>query len=283
MFSYNKATLYGNSLTDYIHIGNKIDTQNEINATLGYEYEPKWNSETVLFAPFTDGINGGNIVSLTDNVLFWQIYRKQPNDSILTFLYRVPVTQYSLLDFNILNNSEYQYVIFAETENYISAPMEQKGYTKAVWGDWSICGLIETESKEIYNIDENNIWLFNSNLESGTIEQNLDKYTMENFTKFPKISSGKKNYLTGSIKALLGNVNPQTNEYSDTVEMYNRFVDFIADGNEKLLRDRKGNGWIVSTTGNNLQYIDYSADQMTNVTFSFTQINDTKNFTIIGG
>lgn len=283
MFSYNKATLYGNSIVDYLWIKGYIAQQSEINNIDTYTYAPIWDSNTILLATFDKDINAGNIISLTDNVLYWQIYKRKPNDASLKFVAKIPASQYKVVDFNVLNGDEYQYTIFAETENYISAPLEQLGFVKASWWNWSLIGLQESDANGLYYVDNENIWLFDTMLTSNGFDQNIDKYIMENFTQFPKISSGKKNYLSSSITAFLSNVAPKTGKYIDTVEQYNKFIDFIAKPTPKLLRDRKGNGWVVSTTGNSLQYIDESSEQITRVSFNFVQLNDISSVNVIGG
>lgn len=279
--SYNKATLYGNSIVDYVWIKNYVAEQSEIDTVSAYTYSPQWDDTTLMLAPFNSDINGGNVVGLSDNVIAWQIYKRKPDDSVFTFVAKVPAAQYKVSDFNVLNNDEYQYTIFAETENYISAPLEQKDFVKASWWNWSIVGLNDSGTNGLYYADSDNIWLFDTMLTSSGFDQNIDKYIVENFTQFPKISSGKKNYLSSSITAFLNNI--KDGRYVDTVEQYNRFVDFIAQPTPKLLRDRKGNGWVVSTMGNSMRYIDESVEQITQVSFNFVQLNDIQSVNVIGG
>lgn len=282
MFAYNKATLYGDSMVDYIWVRNKVDSQSEINQTLGYTYEPKWDANTFLLALFNNTLNGGNVTSVGDKILYWQVYKRKRGEATLRFLARVPASQYALYDFNAVNNAEYQYILFAETAEYISAPLQQDGYTVTSWWNWSLTKLTKSETDDkIYYADSKNVWLFDTEVQSSALQQNLDKATIENFTQFPKISTGKKNYLTGSISAFLSN--PYNARYEDTIEQYNAFIDFIADENPKLLKDRKGNGWIVDTTSNQMQYNDVTAEQITTVNFDFVQLDDLDDLNIIGG
>lgn len=282
MFAYNKATLYGDSMVDYIWVHNKVDSQNEINQTLGYTYEPKWDANTFLLALFNNTLNGGNVTSVGDKILYWQVYKRKRGEATLRFLARVPASQYALYDFNAVNNAEYQYILFAETAEYISAPLQQDGYTVTSWWNWSLTKLTKSETNDkIYYADSKTVWLFDTEVQSSALQQNLDKATIENFTQFPKISTGKKNYLTGSIGAFLSN--PHNARYEDTIEQYNAFIDFIADENPKLLKDRKGNGWIVDTTSNQMQYNDVTAEQITTVNFDFVQLDDLDDLNIIGG
>nr|DAL14023.1 MAG TPA_asm: hypothetical protein [Caudoviricetes sp.] len=282
MFAYNKATLYGDSMVDYIWVHNKVDSQSEINQTLGYTYEPKWDANTFLLALFNNTLNGGNVTSVGDKILYWQVYKRKRGEATLRFLARVPASQYALYDFNAVNNAEYQYILFAETAEYISAPLQQDGYIATSWWNWSLTKLKKSEADDkIYYADSKNVWLFDTEVQSSALQQNLDKATIENFTQFPKISTGKKNYLTGSISAFLSN--PHNARYEDTIEQYNTFIDFIADENPKLLKDRKGNGWIVDTTSNQMQYNDVTAEQITTVSFDFVQLDDLDDLNIIGG
>lgn len=282
MFVYNKATLYGDSMVDYIWVHNKVDSQSEINQTLGYTYEPKWDANTFLLALFNNTLNGGNVTSVGNKILYWQVYKRKRGEATLRFLARVPASQYALYDFNAVNNAEYQYILFAETAEYISAPLQQDGYTVASWWNWSLTKLTKSETNDkIYYADSKNVWLFDTEVQSSALQQNLDKATIENFTQFPKISTGKKNYLTGSISAFLSN--PHNARYEDTIEQYNAFIDFIADENPKLLKDRKGNGWIVDATSNQMQYNDVTAEQITTVNFDFVQLDDLDDLNIIGG
>lgn len=282
MFAYNKATLYGDSLVDYVWVRNLVDTQDKINSTLSYTYSPVWDTDTFLLAPFDNTLNGGNVTSITDKILYWQVYRREANDVTLQFLARIPASQYSLYDFGVVNNTGYQYILFAETETSISAPLQQEGYVDTNWWNWSLTGLTKSGSDtNVYYADTKNIWLFDTQLESSALQQNLDKYTIENFTQFPKIASGEKNYMSGSITAFLSN--PYNSQYEDTVEQYNNFTKFIANENPKLLKDRKGNGWIVATINNSMEYVDASAEQITNVAFEFVQLDTLDDLNIIGG
>ena len=161
--------------------------------------------------------------------------------------------------------------------------MTQLDYTTAQWQDWSLVGLTESDTQGVYYANMNNIWLFNSNLTSGTFTQNLAKNQIETFTQFPKVYSGKSNYISMEITALLGNINLSNGEYQgDTSTNIRKFRDFIADGNPKLLRDRKGGGWIVATMTNNFDINDVTSEQLTSVTFGVMLKDTLEDVSIIG-
>lgn len=283
MLTYNKYTLYGNSLTDYVWTHNVVDNQTTIDSTTEYEYAPVWDSNTVFLAPFTENLNGGAGTVSTGNVLNWLVYRQDGDNQSLNYIGSVPATQSNLIDYGVLNNSQYKYVVYGETDNTLTIPMVQKDIQETSWWNWSLVGLTETEKENQFFGDTNNIWLFDSNLTSNSLEQNVDKTTINNFTQFPKVSSGKMNYLTTGITALLSNVDRATGKYSDSVDLYNKFNEFIADGSLKLLRDRKGNGWIVSTDKVTSNYNDVTSEQMITISFTVTQLDSLDGNSIIGG
>lgn len=282
MFAYNRVNLRGQGLVDYVWIKNKIDTQAEIEETNEYTYRPSWDGDTIFLANFDNNIDAGNAGTVSGEILYWQIYKRIENESALRFIGRVPASQHKLYDFNVLNNSTYKYILFGETAQYISTSLQQEGETTTNWWNWSLTKIRKADDEsDSYYVDSGNVWLFDTELQSSALQQNLDKAVIENFTQFPKVSTGKKNYLTGSISAYLSN--PYNSRYQDTVEQYNAFIDFIADENPKLLKDRKGNGWIVATTGNQMQYEDVSSEQITVVSFEFVQLGDLDDVSIIGG
>lgn len=282
MLAYNKVTLYGGSLVDYLWIKNNVDSQTIIDSTTGYYFSPTWEGETILLAPFTENINGGNIVSLSDEVIYWQIYRTTPDSNVLEFVAKVPAFQSRLSDYGVANNNTYSYTIFAETENYISAPMPMVNSIITNWDSWSIVALSESETSGLY-YTQGNTWIFNSNLESGSFMQNVDKYTFETFTQFPKVSSGQRDYISTNVSALLGNIDPQTGEYvNDNSILIESFKNFISSGDLKLLKDRKGNAFICETTSNSFEIDDNSVEQITTVNFDVIQVNSIQDVSVIG-
>jgi hypothetical protein len=279
--AYQKIVLYGDSLTDYVWVHNVTDTQATINSTLSNTFVPTWDSNTLLLAPFTTNINGGKSTDFTGEILNWWVYKKTINDSILSLVAVIPATQNSLIDYNVLNNTDYQYTVFAETSDYLSTPMQSSVVTTS-WWNWSLIGMKPSDTSNLYYADTDNIWLFDTNLTSDALTQNLATYTVENFTQYPKVAQGKRNYVSGGLECLINNYDVSTGKYTDTITMQNTFREFINNGEMKLLRDRKGNAFIVQTIANEFNYVDDSNEQITKIKFSFIQIDDHNNVRIIG-
>lgn len=269
-----------NGVFDYVQVLNTTATQSQIDAHNKITYIPEWTGDTSFLNNFNNNINMNNVPSNLGEIEYFSVYKYSETDKILTHVGDFLLEQDGLLDYSIRNRTTYQYVIFAVTSDYMSNAITLPPVTTR-WDCWSIANIIDTKTDGVYSIDTNSIWAFNTNLTSGGYTQNIDTYTYDNFTQFPKISKGEKNYYTGTLTAYLNNI--QSMPYHDTVEMQDKFCEFINSSNLKLLKDRKGNCLIVQTTGNSFTVQDNAREQMITVSFNFTQVVDTSKFgSIIG-
>lgn len=173
------------------------------------------------------------------------------------------------------------------------------------WQYWSIVELIPEENnldapilKQKYKIDNDNIWLFKYNVETGSNTQNFSKNEFETLGQYSKYGFGESNADSGSISAYLGNelvlsslvkyterlrggrVSPlSTNE---RVKMLNQWKDFCFSKNPKLLKDIKGNSWIVQILSNSMTPQNFIKNTPDLINFSWKQIGSTDNVIIYG-
>lgn len=278
-YNYHKSQIYGSGKFDYVWVTNVTETQGFIDATTGATYVPAWTDDTVLLASFNNNINGGDITFSGESITNWLIYKKEDGNNTLTYVATVPSTQTSIIDYNVKNNTGYSYQVFAETPSFLSQPLITSESVTTSWWNWSLVGLETTSTDNFYYVDTDNVWKFDTELSSEALVQNVDRNTFEGFTKYPKVTKSDKNYITGGITALISN--PVNGVYSDTVAMKNNFRDFVNNGEIKLLRDRKGSAWLVETMSNEFQLTDKSAEQITQLTFKFTQIGDSDEISAV--
>lgn len=164
-----------------------------------------------------------------------------------------------------------------------------------------------------YVVDENNVWLFKYNGEFGSQTQNIAKSEQSTLGKYPRIGQGMRNNQTGSVSCLLGSeiVPGQLEEntsivkgyqerlrsarYNDAstptrslissnsaIDMLNAWRAFVQSKNPKLLKDVKGQSWIVQITSNQNTPMSHVQGQPDSISFSWVQIGDTKNIIITG-
>lgn len=168
---------------------------------------------------------------------------------------------------------------------------------------WSIVNLIPTqEDSQIgtdistYVADTDNVWMFKYQLENGSLTQNVSKNELSTLGQYPKIGVGRKNFLSGSVSCYLGseiiplskvgyiertpasrNVPLSTNEKAFMVE---KWRDLIATGTPKLLRDTKGQSWIVQIMDGTTTTNEAISIKPDTINFSWRQVADTNDVII---
>lgn len=168
---------------------------------------------------------------------------------------------------------------------------------------WSIVNLIPTqEDSQIgtdistYVADTDNVWMFKYQLENGSLTQNVSKNEFSTLGQYPKIGVGRKNFLSGSVSCYLGseiiplskvgyiertpasrNVPLSTNEKAFMVE---KWRDLVATGTPKLLRDTKGQSWIVQIMDGTTTTNEAISIKPDTINFSWRQVADTNDVII---
>jgi len=242
-------------------------------------YIPSLNNNSKVLITF-DSNNNCEGVSESALGYSFSAYREESGTNELKYLTKINDGALSLIDYNIANQKEYTYYIFKEDDNTISAA-NISDPVEACWWEWSITGITKASyNTEEYTVNSNDIWIFSLNIESAEKIQNFNKVEYRNLTKFPKISQGNLNYTTGSLTCLIGEI--RNNNYVDTVELLNAWNDFCTNGQLKLLKDRKGNKMIVDIMSSSTKTYDETKEQADVLTFSWAQLKDSDDMTIIG-
>ena len=173
------------------------------------------------------------------------------------------------------------------------------------WGSWSICELIPEELdvdvptvRKKYRVNNQNIWLLKYGLDTGSQTQNISREEFTTLGKYPKFGFGALNAASGSITAFLGNelvpasktkyverlaysrVDPlSTNERAEMLKMWQSFV---YSSNPKLLRDIKGQAWIVQLTGSSSTPQNFVSGVPDTISFEWKQVDSTDKVIIYG-
>ena len=173
------------------------------------------------------------------------------------------------------------------------------------WQSWSITELIPEELdidapiiKKKYRVDNNNIWLFKYSLDTGSITQNISKEEFETLGRFSKYGFGDKNFVSGSVTALLGSelVLSSKVQYverlgesrikaltsNERALMSQQWQNFCYSKNPKLLKDVKGQSWIVQLISNTMTPDNFIMKNPETVSFEWKQVDTTNNIIIYG-
>ena len=276
-------TVHNNVKLDFFH----LEESSSMNANIfnAAKYKPVLNNYSRFLVTFDDGTTtSGGVADVALGYNF-SIYREVKDTNQLVYVARLGDGGLSMTDYGVTNNKTYKYYIFKEDESAISEAVVSNDVSTC-WWNWSLIDIIPSTSEKGLYYTTGNIWKFNLNVSSAARTQTLNNTTYNNLTRFPKVSSGKLNYSTGSLTCLLGDVQRTTNSLAEYIEpsaMLDEWNEFCANGNMKLLKDRKGNAMLVMVTGTSSQTDDVTREQTNTITFSWVEVEDIDNITIIGG
>jgi len=107
-----------------------------------------------------------------------------------------------------------------------------------------------------YRVNNDNIWLFRFNVETGDQAQNLGRSEFQSLGQYARFGYGRSNHISGSVSAQLGSEIVCSSKYkyierlpksrieplstNEKAEMLLQWRRFMASRNPKLLRDIKG-------------------------------------------
>lgn len=210
--------------------------------------------------------------------------------------------RFSLRDYNVASGRRYRYVIFPANA-VTGAPIVQNSNSIGVnWTGWSITELhpIQGERGRYYaSLDD--VWLFKYNMQDSSETQRVIKTEQQTLGTYPRFSHGQSNYVSGQVSALLGDtIIPASyltkdgkvqNEggyiekrrylsaitSNDAVDMINAWRKIVYSKNPKLLKNQKGESFLVTLIDNSNQIMDKADKMPTTVSFSWVQINDAQS------
>lgn len=217
---------------------------------------------------------------------------------------------YANSDEQIFANSDESHVVWVENATYPNQGKTEIGgstYSARTgapvgvqWDEWSICELIpdtnieDTPSaKKAYKVNTDQIWLFKYSLETGNQTQNISRKEIQTLGTYTKMGFGNSNYASGEVTALLGSEivlgtdvkyierlkksrleNLSTNE---KIKMLETWREFVYSKNPKLLKDIKGQSWIVQIASSSNTPKNFYTNQPDTISFQWKQVDDVKN------
>lgn len=230
------------------------------------------------------------------------------NGNVIEVSDLVPVSlnqaNFHLRDFNVTNNRWYRYVLYPSNKFAPLVQVQQDVRTK--WNGWSITELHPMDATmKRFSVTSQDVWVFNLNVETGDQSQHMVRTEQQTLGQYPRYSQGRQNYLTGNVSCLLGrdvlpadwvlrngtyvNVGgyqeklPFTGQLSsnDRVDMLMAWRKLVFSHNPKLLKDRKGQSFIVTINESSNKPQDHIGIQPDVISFSWTEVQSMEGVEII--
>lgn len=257
---YNKLILKGQGTFDKTMVKSYAMTTDELDALDPVNHA--WDVSTVLNAEFNNSLQGGALLT-AGTITSWNLYRYISGETYpdLTVI-GIDGSQTQFVDYTAVKNEQYYYAISPLMASAVVASL-QSNVVSPCYESWILIDSVTGQSL-----------ILNLNLESGDIKQNHPTQLYEGFAEFPAVSESVLNYKSSQIIAFLGYVDQKTGQYVETINDYNLVCNFITNGHEKLIKDRKGNILRVRTYDLSAKTQDQIGEQPKIITFSYVQVGD---------
>lgn len=260
-----------------------------------------------IFLPYEDFLN----LEIYDTI---NVYKKQKGHS-LEYITQLSLIETNLveisqdekvlgfIDYNVLNDTWYDYIFVLDVENLDTqySRMKYTILTKSIKTCFQQWCLSELEKIDNDSFTVKDIWELKCNLEGEEITTNTSVTKWDVIGKYAQVSMGERQYDSGSISCLLGDVSEyqvwntdklvkkngyneydSTNIYSNNSQKLKDWKEFCKNSNLKLLQDFKGNKWIVQIIENPSYNINLQTqEQMSTISCMWTEVLDSDNKSII--
>lgn len=278
---YSKIKIYGDSDINYLWVKNKFNESEK--GDIGIR-TPVFDKDTAMLATFNEDISGADIKQDTNiTISKYTIYRQSIGENKKYIVGEISSENTAISDYNICNNQKYKYYITPTYYNKdtkiekMGEPIETDVIESAFYG-CSIVGLLPTDDPSVYKVDTNNIWLLSIDVNVEDFKANFNKSTLNGIGRHPHLSHDTTNFLTGSISALIGQIDCVSHDYiNDTVNKIEDWIDFCNNGQLKLFKDCKGLVIPCDITDMSFSYDKECPEKPTTVKFEITQLKNRKD------
>lgn len=192
-------------------------------------------------------------------------------------------TSGSIIDYGVASGQgPYTYYLFARIPGDPTAsPPTETTYTTAIVSNevnptfyyWALIpGTLQSD--ETYLTNPTRIFLFQNNLDSGSISNNNSPNVLTNFTAFPTVQLSPSNYKSGTLVALVGEA--YRGEYiNDTLSLRERILGLSTTQDTLFLKSPKGDIMTIAINGPiTFSISDTTKGQPQNISVPWIEIDD---------
>lgn len=219
-----------------------------------YTYPTTWTKTTILQCSFEDSLNGGDSDISATTVRYLLVKRREVGDIDYITIHRKKIQNssgnqfgdYSINfdDYTAASDKEYEYTIVSvdnvsnDDTEVLSEGEPQLGTKVYSYFD----GVMICDKDNHYFTQFEPVVTYQKNRQSSLVVP-ID-------SKYPHIiSNGNEDYYSGTASGLFLKVNEDgTIKNHDMIEYQSNINDFLNNGKPKLLKDWKGNIWIINVT-----------------------------------
>lgn len=245
--------------------------------------KPSWEHTTYMLASYLnkDTILSASNYTVSEEITGYSIYREE--NGVLYHIADTDSLSKTICDFNTKAKTKLSFYVYPKIATddgkvRLSSPIVSDIIIPQ-WRCWSVIGLKKIK-KNVYTVDTNNIWKFEFNLESGNLKDTIRRQVHNTYSRFPKVMYGKQRYKEGSISCLIGDISSTNCDYHDSVEMMDRWDEFVNNGEIKLLKAPKGIIYPVDIYDSSYNIMDGYENEPVELSFNYVQVEDSNNMSV---
>lgn len=233
------------------------------------EVPTDWQTTTVLKCAFNGTLSAGNI-PIESNCTMLRIKRRKQGEYEYQTIFEQIVTpettenlSFTFYDNTVRANSTYEYLcILVVKEN--NSIIEKSG----------IKSEIDTHQKGFLIVEPDIIFKAYGNIELSSARNKPCSVVAPYNRKYPVIvNNGNLNYDSGTMNGIFGVFNEQicSFDFHGSVEYQRKLLDFLYDGHPKLLKDEKGQMWLIGVSSNQITLDTINYTDAVSLSFEWTE------------
>ena len=176
----------------------------------------------------------------------WVVYREQEGSAVIVKVADVAASVRRVIDYGAASGQgPYDYLVIAAnaSSSLIGTPT-RSGEISPVFYRWT---LLTAQKQGDGSYLATGQYHFRFNMDSGTPTNNNAPGVLQNFTAYPTVQPAPQNYLSGTLKALIGTVSG--GRYTDSLALRKALMALSVTENPMFLKSSKGDVLRVRTNG----------------------------------
>jgi hypothetical protein len=257
--NYNKLSFNGACELDGIHL---LDYKMSVDEIKSQTEEPEYDIGSIIVANFENTLEVGSLtLYVGDFPTKYIIRRKADNEVLNKKIAEVAVDVVNFIDYTPKNKTNYTYTVSPYYDDGDGTIIEGRGLEGVGMVSFSGWVLSDTSSTPVKS------YLFDIEIESDEFRVNRGFRIFENHTKFPVARFNNMQYRTGSLTTM-----PFNEQLEATDIQLQDIMEFIENGEEKILRSPSGDVMKVITSDFSYNYYDKIESQPYKISFNITEI-----------
>lgn len=239
-------------------------------------FAPAYTKDTYFLTAFENqDLNAGN-----SDTTGYAVYRLDETTGEYRQIATLDVNQTGIIDYAAKNGHTYTYQIWYMSDTiFTRLPLTSNPVAPCRWNVLLMATL--PDENGVYHPQA--VYAFGANVETSDVSNNSKSSKQDTFTKYPAYQPSSNLYRTGKLTALIGKIDPATNQYTgDTSDYADEIMQLSTSDMTLFMRDRKGHFRLVKIDGAITQRLkDPWPNQATVTTVPWVEVGDASKLSVI--